>query len=506
MRSNSVANPGDVAETPAVQSELSRSDDNHADGKSGGRVWVVRAVLCSFVGGSLIWMFATSSKEQVGLAALLLMMSLLFLNLPVAIVLAASGIVGLIALRPRAAETMLSTGAYEPIAQWTLSVLPMFILMGLLLWRSGITNQIYVTARHWLSWLPGGLAVSTNLAGAGLAAVSGSTIATTYTLGRMGIPEMLKAGYDRRLATGSVMVAGLPGQLIPPSTFLVVYAGIAQVPVGPQLLAGIGPGLFVALAFTIVIVAIAIVAPKFVGRERGSKAKVESSAWSDRWQSLLAVWPLPVLIFIVIGGMLSGFVTATEAASAGAAGALLLTIWKLRGRAFSEIKKAAIETVSSVGGIFFLVVGAITITRLLTLCGLTQGFTDWVASSGMGRIEFLLLILVVYLFLGTFLEPLPMMLLTVPMLIPALNSLDISLLWFGVFTVFMSELAVLTPPVGILAFIVYGITQDKNVSLGQHITLKDIFVALAWVMPFAVLVAVGLIFFPEIATYIPDRL
>lgn len=504
MRPSDGTAPVDViAESTDVGDRLG---DNHAAGGATGPVWGMRAVLAVLVGGSVVWMFSTSSKEQVGLAALLLMMSLLFLNLPVALVLAVSGIVGLLALRPRAAETVLSTGAYDSIAQWTLSVIPMFVLMGLLLWRSGITEQIYVTARHWLSWLPGGLAVSTNLAGAGLAAVSGSTLATTYTLGRMGIPEMLKAGYDRRIATGSVMVAGLPGQLIPPSTFLVVYAGIAQVPVGPQLLAGVGPGLFVALVFTAAIVVIAIAAPRFVGRGRGSQAGVEHSTWGERWQSLLAVWPLPVLIILVIGGMLSGFLTATEAASAGAAGALLLTIWKQRGKAFTQIKEAAIETVSSVGAIFLLVVGAITITTLLTLCGLTQGFTDWVVSSGMGRIEFLLLILVVYLVLGTFLEPLPMMLLTVPLLIPALNSLDISLLWFGVFAVFMGELAVLTPPVGILSFIVFGITQDKNVNLGQQITLKDIFVALAWLMPFAVVVALGLIFFPEIATYIPDRM
>src|SRR5699024_4583500 len=146
---------------------------------------------------------------------------------------------GMISMRGwRLVESMMTTLPYDEVASWSLSVVPMFIVMGLLLWRAGLTESVYRAMSQLIGWLPGGLAIGTNWAGAGLAAVSGSTVGTTYALTRIGVPEMLKAGYDKRLALGAVIVAGLPGQLIPPSIMLVIYAGIAEVPVGPQLLAG----------------------------------------------------------------------------------------------------------------------------------------------------------------------------------------------------------------------------------------------------------------------------
>src|SRR5690606_37168334 len=156
---------------------------------------------------------------------------------------------------------------------------------------------------------------STNAAGTGLAAVSGSTLATTYALGRIGIPEMLRAGYDRRMAMASIMISGLPGQLIPPSTALVIYAGIAEVPIGQQLMAGIVPGLFVAFVFSMALILAAMIWPSLVGGR--SKDDGEVLTWSQRWTSLAGIWPMPVLISIVLGGMLAGVLTATEAGAAG---------------------------------------------------------------------------------------------------------------------------------------------------------------------------------------------
>ncbi len=184
-----------------------------AEGSTSTRgAWLVRlaivAVLAAAVGGVLL----SETRTGAALSALALLLALLFLHVPVAFALAVPGLLGLWAIRPRSVETMLADKPYEATATWTLSVLPMFVFMGLLLWKSGLTTRIYEAARQWLAWLPGGLAVSTNMAGTGLAAVSGSTLGTTYALSRIGIPEMLARGYDRRLAVGSVMVAGLPGQ------------------------------------------------------------------------------------------------------------------------------------------------------------------------------------------------------------------------------------------------------------------------------------------------------
>jgi tripartite ATP-independent transporter DctM subunit len=467
--------------------------------------WPGRLIPATLVIGLTALMFAPLVREAIGGIAVALMLVLIFLRVQVGIALTVPGLLGLYVLSGLPPlETILSTLPYHEIGRWQLSVLPMFVLMGLLLWKSGMTERIYVVAREWLGWLPGGLAIGTNTAGAGLAAISGSTVGTTYALARIGVPEMLKAGYDRRLAVGAVIVAGLPGQLIPPSIFLVVYAGIAQVPVGPQLIAGIGPGLLVATCFGAMILLIAVARPQLAG---GNQDTPDAPPMTERVRNLVSIWPLPALIAVVLGGMFTGVVTATEAGAAGALGACLIALWyQRRAKPWNAIASAANGTVATCGAIFLLLVGAFTLSRLLAVSGIGTGFADWVAGLGLARVQFLLLLVVAYLILGMFMDPLSIMLLTVPLLIPTLNSMDISLLWFGVFVVFMAELGILTPPVGLLSFIIHKITQEPEVNHGQEISLGDVFVAVAWFMPVTLVVCLLLIFFPEVATFLPDRM
>ncbi|GAA3946977.1 hypothetical protein GCM10022383_26010 [Microbacterium soli] len=316
---------------------------------------------------------------------------------------------------------------------------------------------------------------------------------------------MLNQGYDKRLATGAVIVAGLPGQLIPPSVFLIVYAGIAEVPVGPQLMAGFGPGILVALLMAVMILAFSILRPSMAGRGKG--ADREPSTWKDRWTSLGKIWPLPVLMVIIIGGMFSGILTATEAGVAGALGALVITLFALRGKKpMKAVRVAAVESVSSVGSIFILIIGAAMFGTMLSLTGLGVAFTDWVIAMGLGRVELLLVIMVAYLVLGMFMDPLSILLLTVPMLIPTLEAMDISLLWYGVFCVFLGELAILTPPVGMLSFIVHKIVQSPDVNMGQKITLGNVFASVGWFLPMAIVACIILIFVPDIALWLPEMM
>jgi TRAP-type C4-dicarboxylate transport system, large permease component len=470
---------------------------------SAAREWLIRAAIAGAILACLVAMFAFDQRQVIAIGAVCLMLVLLFLKVPVAFSLAGPGLLGLWAIRPRAVFTMLESHPFDSVANWTFSVLPMFIFMGILLWKSGLTAQMYVAARFWLKWLPGGLAVSTNAAGTGLAAVSGSTLATTYALGRIGIPEMLRSGYDRRMAIASIMISGLPGQLIPPSTALVIYAGIAEVPIGPQLMAGIVPGLFVALVFSIALVLAAMIWPSLVG---GRRKDDEVITWSQRWTSLAGIWPMPLLIGIVLGGMFAGVLTATEAGAAGAFGAVILTLIVKGKTSWKTIVDAGVDTIITSGAIFLLLIGAQILSSLLTLSGLADGFAGWVSHAGFDRVTFLLIVLAVYLLLGTFMENLPIMLLTVPLLIPILNDLNVSLLWFGVFCVFMGELAILTPPVGILSFVIHALCQDKEINLGQKITLNDVMSSVWYLMPIAVLVAVLLIFFPGLVTWLPDQM
>ena len=449
-----------------------------------------------------------ASRTATGGYAIVLMLVLMFAKVPVAFALSLPGLLGIYALAgSAAATTVLGDLPMTASAQWSLSAIPMFVFMGLLLWSSGMTASLYTSARHWLGWLPGGLAVGTNAAGAGLAAMSGSTIGVTYALGRIGIPEMLKAGYDRRLAIGAVVVASLPGQLIPPSIMLVIYAGIAQVPVGPQLMAGFGPGIFIVLMMGLMLVGIALVWPKVGGRS--ADVVRPKSSWRDRIAALPAFLPLLIIIGIVLGGILTGALTATEAGAAGAFAALIMAVGikLMRGeRPFAMVKEAAVSTVATTGAIFLLLIGAHMLAQLLAISGLGALFTTWVTDMGLSQVQFLLFMMVAYLVMGMFMDPLSMMLLTVPLLLPVMSALEISPLWFGVFAVFMGELAVLTPPVGILSYIIHSIAQDESVNLGQKISLGDVFMAVAWFMPVILLSTVLLILFPEIATWLPDQM
>lgn len=471
------------------------------------RSWPVFGILMVFLVGSTAAIFMPLTPMAIGSAALVLMVTLLFLRVPVALTMIVPSLAGLYAIRGEKTVTSALTALpYDQVASWTLSVVPMFVLMGLLLWRSGLTDTLYTAARQWLGWMPGGLAVGTNIAGSGLAAVSGSTTGTTYALGRIGIPEMLKAGYDRRLAIGAVIVAGLPGQLIPPSILLVLYAGIAEVPVGKALLAGIGPGILVSIMFTIAIVLFAVFGKDLAGTKESRQASADVT-WGMRIKSLAAAWPVPVLIVVIIGGMFSGVFTATEAGAVAALCSVgIVFLWKRKtGGAWRALVDGSIGTVSTVGAVFLLLIGVEALSRMMTLTGISDGFADLIAGMDLSRVEFLLLMMVVYLLLGAFMEPLPMMVLTVPILIPTLEVLDISLLWFGAFTVFMGELAILSPPVGILAMVIHSIVKDPKVNLGKNIPLKDVFVASLWFLPMAIVVVLILIFFPEISTFLPDR-
>jgi C4-dicarboxylate transporter DctM subunit len=496
-----------MSQTPTTQTpSLATAAEPPAETQppsEGRRPWIVLAITTVILVGSTVAMFLPLRPEAFGVSACILMLGLIFLRMPVAVAMIIPGLLGMYAIRGELlVESTLTTLPYQAVALWTLSVVPMFILMGLLLWKAGLTDSLYVAGRHWLGWLPGGLAVGTNIAGGGLAAVSGSTVGTTYALARIGIPEMLKAGYDKRLAVGAVIVAGLPGQLIPPSIMLVIYAGIAEVPIGPQLLAGIGPGLLVMVLFTVMIV---IFARKWAVAQTDHTEHHPTVTWGDRFSSLVKVWPVPILIGIIVWGMFSGVFTATEAGAVAAVASVFIAIvWRWKNQPLRALADASTATVSSVGAIFFMLVGVEILSRMFTLTGISTGFAELIEGMNLNRVTFLLLMMVIYIILGTFMEPLPMMVLTVPILMPTLVSLDISLIWYGVFAVFMGELAIVTPPVGILAFIIHSITKDPEVNQGQDISMNDVFNACWYFMPMAIIVTVVLIFFPEIATAIPD--
>ncbi|WP_028660553.1 TRAP transporter large permease [Nocardioides insulae] len=470
--------------------------------------WLALAIGFGLFAICLIGLFTSPTPAVAGLWCIGMMLVLMFLGVPIAVSLAIPSLVGIYALSGiPATENILSTAPYHSVSKWSMSVLPMFIFMGMLLSQSGMTTRIYRATDRWFSWLPGGIGIGTTAAGAGLASVSGSTIGMTYALGRAGIPEMLRAGYDRRVAVGTIIVSGLPGNLIPPSILLVIYAGIASVPVGPQLVAGAVPGILIAVFFGVFIFALGVLFPHLVGRGKKGEGVQDKVTWAQRFQSLGEIWGFPVIMAVLFGGMFSGTFTPTEAGAAAALTALILCLWYTRNdNPLQKVASAAFATVSATSAIFFIMIGAEMLTRLLAITGLAPMMTDWITSFGLNRVGFLLVLVALYVVMGMFFDTLSMMLLTIPILLPTLTTMGVDPLWFGVFVVLLGELGMITPPVGILTYLVHNITKSPEVNLGQTITLKDVFTSLAWFLPIVVLFLIVMIAVPEMTQWLPDLL
>ena len=445
------------------------------------------------------------SRSVTGVLIIVLMLAMMLLRVPIGIAFIASSIIGLWAFSgPRAVTGGLESVAFNAVTSWSLSVIPMFILMGVALGHSGLTSDAYISARKWFGRLPGGLAVATNFAGAGLAAGSGSTIGIAYAIGRTSIPEMARAGYKPTVATGSVAMAGTLGGIIPPSILLVIYAGVAETSVGNQLMAGIVPGVILALVFALVIIIWALVDRELAPHET---ARVP---FSEKFHSLKSLVPIAIIVAVVLGGMFLGLVTATEAGALGATAAMLLGGIAVvrRGRSLKDLGqflfRSVIDTASATAAIFVLLMGVELLTRVVSLSGLAQILGDFVVDLGLSQVSFLLLLIVVYIILGMFMDTLTAMLLTVPIFIGPLAALEVDLVWFGVFVVILAEIGLVTPPLGVLTFIVHGIAENSLKEMNIRVGLGQVFKG---VMPFvgvAIGVLILMIFVPEIATLLPD--
>ncbi|TXG92279.1 TRAP transporter large permease [Rhodococcus rhodnii] len=452
---------------------------------------------------ALVVLFTPTMEDTtVGLLTIVLAIMLLATGIHVGIAIMAAGALGLWKLAGTSAVAVtLEDVPFASAASWSLSVIPLFILMGIAMGKFALTAKLFSAAEHWLGKLPGGLAVSTNYAGAGLAASSGSTIAITYTLGRTTIPEMIRAGYKPSLATGVVAMSGSLGMLIPPSVVLVIYAGVAETPVGPQLLAALVPGLVTAFAYGLMIMIRCTIDPTLAPRTG------RTYTWRARWRSLVDVTPVTFIMVLLIGGMYSGLFTPTEAGAFGAIAAVLLG-WlfgpdrsvRFLGRTLAASLR---ETAAGVASIFLLLMGVHVLTRVVALSGVADVLTDRVTALGLSRVAFLLLLIVVFLILGMFMEGLALILLTVPILMPVLAVYDVDLVWFGVFMIILVELALVTPPIGLLSYIVHRIAQNPDVNLGTRITLSDVFKGTAWFVAVSGGVLVLLVFWPDLALWLP---
>ncbi|WP_171102022.1 MULTISPECIES: TRAP transporter large permease [unclassified Ruegeria] len=399
---------------------------------------------------------------------------------------------------------------HSKVSSQALSLIPTFILIGYLAYYAGLTKALFEAAKRWLAWVPGGLAVSTVFATAGFAAVSGASVATSAVFARIAIPEMLKIGYDKRFAAGVVAAGGTLASLIPPSAILVIYAIIVEQDVGKLLLAGFIPGMFSAVIYGLLIIGMAVVI-------KGFGPAVTGFTWKERFLSLPPALPILIVVMTIIffvynpfGGDAWG--TPTEGGAIGAFVVFVMAVF--RGMRWSQLKDALLETAKLSVMIFTIIWGVLIYVRFLGFAQLPNAFSDWITSLEMSPMLILICILLAYAVLGMFMDAIGMLLLTLPVVYPAVMALNggeavsaadstfgmsgtMCAIWFGILVVKMAEFCLITPPIGLNCFVVAGVRDDLSV--------QDVFKG---VTPFfladAATIAL-LVAFPWIVLWLPSQ-
>lgn len=400
---------------------------------------------------------------------------------------------------------------HSKVASQALSLIPTFILIGYLAYYAGLTKALFEAAKKWVGWLPGGVAVATVFSTAGFAAVSGASVATSAVFARIAIPEMLQLGYDKKFAAGVVAAGGTLASLIPPSAILVIYAIIVEQDVGLLLLAGFLPGAVSALIYGALVVGLALTFKNF-------GPPITGYNWVERFTSLPPVLPIVAIVVIIISFVYNPFGgdawgTPTEGGAIGAFIVFCMAIF--RGMRWPELKSALLETAKLSVMIFTIIWGVLIYVRFLGFADLPTAFSDWISSLDQSPMLTLILILLAYAVLGMFMDAIGMLLLTLPVVYPAVMALNggesvaaadsafgmsgtLCAVWFGILVVKMAELCLITPPIGLNCFVVAGVRPD--------ISVQDVFKGaspffVADAITIAVLIAV-----PGIVLYLPNLL
>ncbi len=425
----------------------------------------------------------------VGLVSLAALTLILLSGTRIAFATALCGFLGLWILRGYpAAATLSATSIFGHLTNYSLLVLPLFIMMGFFAFRAGITRDLYWTARQWLGHLPGGLAIATIVGSAGFAAACGASTASAAVMGRVALPELRRYGYDDKVSTGCVAAGGTMATMIPPSVLMVIYGFIAEESIGALLLAGILPGILEAISYSIMLLV----------RFRLNPAlgpPIHGITWTDRVRSLRGVWGMIVLVILVMGSIYTGISTPTEAAGVGALGALVLAVPRMRWRDFWA---AMVETAQTTSFIFAIVAGVLIYVHFLGFTGMPGAIAKSIAVLDVPPTVVLIGILALYLVLGMFLDGIGMILLTVPIILPTIEHLGIHPIVFGVLVVRMVEIGLITPPVGLNVYVLRGVARD--VSMG------DMFRGCGWFVFVDIINVAILLAFPKIILFIPQTM
>lgn len=395
-----------------------------------------------------------------GLGAVLV---LVFLRMPIAIAMGLIGFVGYAEIRGFSASiSMVGRLVIDTAQDYGLSVVPLFILMGLFVNKGGLSRELYQVSNAFLGHFRGGLAMATIVACAGFSAICGSSLATAATMSKVAMPQMRKYNYADSLSTASIAAGGTLGILIPPSVILVIYGLLTETSIGKLFIAGIIPGLLG------VVLYLAAVRFTVLRNPEAGPAGIRTN-WADRARAIRGVWAVLLLFFVVIGGLYGALniwplnlsFSPTEAAGMGAAGAFLIALSRRRLN-LSETMQVLIETVQTTASLFAVLIGAWVFSNFVNIAGLPEALRTLVSSTGLAPMIVMLMILGVYIVLGCVFESLSMLLLTVPIFFPLVTSLGFDPVWFGIIVVVVTEISLITPPVGLNVFVLKGVVGDVS--------------------------------------------
>lgn len=387
------------------------------------------------------------------LAGFALVVALLLLRTPIAISLGIVGFGGLaLLLSPEAALIKSGVITFSTISHYELGVLPLFLFMAHILFSAGVSARLFDVASRFVGHKPGGLALASIAGCAAFGTVSGSSLATSATMGLVALPEMRKAGYDPRLATGSLAAGGTLGVLIPPSGALIVYGVIAEQSIGRLFTAAIIPGLTQALFYLVVV--------WLICRRNPALGPVQPRApWRERFATLGGIIDIMALVLFVLAGIVIGWFTPTEAAAIGSIGALVLT--GFRGKlSFAMLREALRETLRTSGMIYLVIIGALVFSAFVSATDFASFISSWIEGTPAGMFGAILIMVAVLLVLGMFIDGMGIMLLMTPIFLPVAQQYGLSAIWFGIFIVRTIELGFLTPPVGMNVYVIHGIARD----------------------------------------------
>ncbi|MDD9302966.1 MAG: TRAP transporter large permease subunit [Desulfobacter sp.] len=385
---------------------------------------------------------------------------------------------------------LLANSIYNSTNSWSLTALPLFILMGEILYRTAISTKLLNGLLPWLSKIPGRLLHINVFACSLFAAVSGSSAATTATVGKITLDELSKRGYSKNLAIGSLAGAGTLGFLIPPSLIMIIYGILSDTSIGKLFISGVIPGLFLASCYSLYIMAVSLVNPGVVPE------KTESYSPEEKILALKDLLPILGLIFAVLGGIYMGITTPTEAAAIGVIGALILAL-AFKNLTWENFKEALVNAVKTTCMICFIILAASFLSQIVGFVGIARAVSVYIAGLNLSPYVLIFVVGLMYIFLGMMLDGISIVVMTLPIVLPIVIQAGFDPLWFGIFLVFMVELSQITPPVGFSIFVIQGISDERVGTI------------LKATLPFFIIMVLMVVFvtlFPEVVSYLPDKM